>query len=51
MGENAGEYYEHYFGRRRSVAQIIYVIEHVAGNGRLQAPTVPMMDKGLADDT
>jgi len=34
MGENAKEYYMHYFGRKRSVARIIDVIEQVVGNGR-----------------
>lgn len=29
MGENAKEYYEHYFGRQRSVARIIDVIKQV----------------------
>jgi glycosyltransferase involved in cell wall biosynthesis len=33
MGENAKEYYEYYFGRQKSVAKIITVIEHVARNG------------------
>jgi glycosyltransferase involved in cell wall biosynthesis len=32
MGENAKEYYEHYFGRKRSVARIIDVLEQVAGS-------------------
>jgi len=32
MGENAREYYEYYFGRKRSVARIIDVIERVAGD-------------------
>jgi len=34
MGENAREYYDHYFGRQRSVSKIIDIIERVAGNGR-----------------
>lgn len=33
MGRNAKEYYEYYFGRQKSVAKIITVIEHVARNG------------------
>lgn len=32
MGENAREYYEYYFGRQKSVAKIITVIEHVGRN-------------------
>jgi glycosyltransferase involved in cell wall biosynthesis len=34
MGDNAREYYKYYFGRKRSVARIIDVIERVAGNRR-----------------
>ena len=33
MGQNAKEYYEYYFGRHKSVAKIITVIQQVAGNG------------------
>lgn len=33
MGQNAREYYEYYFGRQKSVAKIITVIEHVGRNG------------------
>ncbi len=34
MGANAKEYYSHYFGRRRSVARIVDVIEHaIKGTG------------------
>ncbi|OHB74367.1 MAG: hypothetical protein A2Z25_23265 [Planctomycetes bacterium RBG_16_55_9] len=36
MGENAKRYYEHYFGRKKSVAKIIMVIQQVAGNGHLR---------------
>ena len=34
MGEHAKMYYAKNFGRKRSVAKIIDVIERVAGNGR-----------------
>jgi len=34
MGQRARQYYAEKFGRRRSVARIIDVIERVAGNGR-----------------
>jgi glycosyltransferase involved in cell wall biosynthesis len=33
MGQNAKEYYEYYFGRKKSVAKIISVIEQVGRNG------------------
>ena len=50
MGQNAKEYYEYYFGRRKSVAKIISIIERVAGNGQLDSRQVPLIDKGLADE-
>lgn len=34
MGQNAREYYEYYFGRQKSVAKIISVIEQVGLTGR-----------------
>lgn len=43
MGENGKKYYAQYFGRERSVARIIDVIEQAAGNGRSPAT------RGLAD--
>lgn len=33
MGQNAKEYYEYYFGRKKSVAKIISVIEQIGLNG------------------
>ena len=33
MGQNAKEYYEYYFGRHKSVAKIITIIEQVGQNG------------------
>lgn len=36
MGERAGQYYEKHFGRKRSVAKIITLIEQVTKNGRQQ---------------
>ena len=33
MGQNAKEYYEYYFGRKKSVAKIVSVIEQVGRNG------------------
>ena len=33
MGQNAREYYEYYFGRQKSVAKIITIIEQVGWNG------------------
>ena len=50
MGRNAKEYYDHYFGRQKSVAKIVSIIERVAGNGQLDSRGVPLIDKGLADD-
>jgi len=41
MGERAKTYYEKHFGRKRSVAQIISVIERVAGTGRPVRQAVP----------
>ncbi len=39
MGQQAKEYYAERFGRKRSVARIINVIEGVAGNGLSEHPT------------
>jgi len=50
MGRNAKEYYEHHFGRQKSVAQIVSILERVAGNGQLDSRQVPLIDKGLEDD-
>ena len=50
MGQNAREYYEYYFGRQKSVAKIISIIERVAGNGQLDSRPVPLIDKGLANE-
>lgn len=36
MGRNAREYYEYYFGRQKSVAKIINIIENVARNGHFR---------------
>ena len=36
MGENAREYYEYYFGRKKSVAKIITIIEQVGRSGHSQ---------------
>lgn len=40
MGENAREYYEYYFGRQKSVAKIITIIEQVGWNGQSDCRTV-----------
>jgi len=50
MGQNAKEYYEYYFGRQKSVAKIISIIEHVAVNGQLDSLSVRLIDKGLANE-
>ena len=50
MGQNAKEYYEYYFGRRKSVAKIISIIERVAGNGQLDSRQIPLIEKGLANE-
>ena len=50
MGQRAMRYYREKFGRKRSVARIIDVIEQVAGNGQLDSQPVPLIDKGLAND-
>ena len=50
MGQNAKEYYEYYFGRRKSVEKIISIIERVADNGQLDSRQVPLIDKGLANE-
>ena len=48
MGENAKEYYEYYFGRQKSLAKIISIIERVADNGQLDSRSVPLIDKSLS---
>jgi len=50
MGRNAKEYYEYYFGRQKSVAKIVSIIELVAGNGQSDGRSVPLIDKGLANE-
>ncbi len=50
MGLNAREYYEFYFGRKKSVAKIISIIETVAGNGHLANRSVQLLDKGMLDE-
>ena len=50
MGRNAKEYYEYYFGRQKSLAKIISIIERVAGNGQLDSQQIPLIDKGLANE-
>lgn len=34
MGQNAKEFYKHHFGRQKSVAKIVSIIERVADNGQ-----------------
>ena len=50
MGQNAKEYHEYYFGRQKSLAKIISIIERVADNGQLDSQQVPLIDKGLANE-
>jgi glycosyltransferase involved in cell wall biosynthesis len=50
MGQNAKEYYEYYFGRQKSVAKIVSIVEGVASYGQLNGQSVPLIDPGLVNE-
>jgi glycosyltransferase involved in cell wall biosynthesis len=50
MGQNAKEYYDYYFGRQKSVAKIVSIIERVASDGQLASLPIHRIDKGLANE-
>jgi glycosyltransferase involved in cell wall biosynthesis len=50
MGENARAYYRLRFGRQRSVSRIVEILERVAGNEQLDNQSIPLIDRGLANE-
>jgi colanic acid biosynthesis glycosyl transferase WcaI len=50
MGDNAKNYYQANFGRRKSVENIISIIQQVAGNASLHNSNISLIDKGLVNE-